>query len=700
MNDYQDPMFDPAKLPIKPAEPALLNAAREDFRTHGTEGWHRLRDSCQELCDTLQDIYELGSDDVGRKVRAMQTEIQALSPSITFIGQIKSGKTTLVNALAGQPGLLPADVNPWTSVVTSLFLNQPLNDDSPTARFRFFDETEWAMLVRSGGRIGELSERTGAERERERLQMQVQEMYEKTKARLGRSFELLMGQEHAYAGYDEDLIERYVCLGDAFDDKAAANGQGQYADITKAADLYLQAPHLPMGAVLRDTPGTNDTFLMREQITIRAVRDARISVVVLSAHQALNSMDMALVRMIANLKQRQIILFVNRIDELANPENEIPEIRTSLSRTLSQQAGLNAPTILFGSGLWANAALENTIEDLPEESLTILKQLSEDHKHIEDFRIRTWFASGLPELHAAMAERVEETANTRSLPVFRKRAANIVLALRAAIGIVGDRVMPSGETVKLDPAAIGLIDKIEDASRQKMEETLDDSLSQFNLRTNQAHSMFLNRAVSALQDHIEANGEDSVWSYSPDGLRMLVRTAHQVMRRNMKSETQKVFKMTSDALISQYASIFGISRENFAIQPPDMPDVPPPVALAQTIVLDVKKTWWKSWWKQRKGVAAYAETYRTLIEAETQPLIHTLQTEMATEIHRLVMETLENFISDQRVMLDDLRAKSEISLDELHDLFGVTTQQEREDMFNLLCEELDVIEAVMDEDAA
>ncbi|MEM6309616.1 MAG: dynamin family protein [Pseudomonadota bacterium] len=700
MNDHHDSMFDPATTPIIPRQTAPLTVPTGDFRTHGTEGWHRLRESCQELCDTLQDVYELGTDDVGRKVRAMQTEIQALSPAITFIGQIKSGKTTLVNALAGQPGLLPADVNPWTSVVTSLFLNQPLREDSPTARFRFFDSTEWAMLVRSGGRIGELSERTGADRERERLQLQVQEIYEKTKARLGRSFELLMGQEHAYAGFDEDLIERYVCLGDAFDDKAAANGQGQYADITKAADLYLNAPHLPMGAVLRDTPGTNDTFLMREQITIRAVRDARLSVVVLSAHQALNSMDMALIRMIANLKQRQIVLFVNRIDELANPETEIPEIRASLSRTLSQQAGLNVPTILFGSGLWANAALEDTIDDLPEDSLAVLDQISAEHAHISDLRTRTWHASGLPQLHAAMAERVEETAHSRTLPVFRKRAANIVLALRAAIGIVGDRIMPSGEPVKLDPAAICLIDKIENAARQKMEETLAEGLAQFNARTNQAHAMFLNRAVSALQDHIEANGEDSVWNYSPDGLRMLVRTAHQVMRRNMKTETQKVFKMTADGLINQYASIFGIARDNFAIQPPDMPDVPPPVGLAQTIVLDVKKTWWKSWWTQRKGVAAYAETYRTLIESETQPLITTLQNEMATEIHRLVMETLEHFISDQRVMLDDLRAKSEISLDELHDLFGVTTQQEREDMFNLLCEELDVIEAAVDEDAA
>ena len=65
--------------------------------------------------------------------------------------------------------------------------------------------------------------------------------------------------------------------------------------------------------------------MMREQITIRAIRDSRICVVVLSAHQALSSVDMALIRLISNIKSREVVIFVNRIDELSDPAKQIPE---------------------------------------------------------------------------------------------------------------------------------------------------------------------------------------------------------------------------------------------------------------------------------------------------------------------------------------------------------------------------------------
>ncbi len=71
-----------------------------------------------------------------------------------------------------------------------------------------------------------------------------------------------------------------------------------------------------MPLCIRDTPGVNDTFMIREQITIRAIRESRLCVVVLAAHQALSSVDLALIRMIANVKSREVIIVVNRIDEI------------------------------------------------------------------------------------------------------------------------------------------------------------------------------------------------------------------------------------------------------------------------------------------------------------------------------------------------------------------------------------------------
>ena len=175
---------------------------------------------------TLADIEAIGGEAVARKTRKMALELDAFAPSVTFIGQIKSGKTTLVNAMAGRPGLLPADVNPWTSVVTSIHLNMPRPAGAPVASFQFFDADEWDHLVQHGGRIGELSERTGADKELEKLQAQIAAMREKTKVRLGRKFELLLGQVHDYQHLDDDLVQRYVCLGDDFAEEGSKDTQG------------------------------------------------------------------------------------------------------------------------------------------------------------------------------------------------------------------------------------------------------------------------------------------------------------------------------------------------------------------------------------------------------------------------------------------------------------------------------------------
>ena len=193
--------------------------------------------------------------------------------------------------MAGRPGLLPSDVNPWTSVVTSLHMDTQRGADGG-AEFSFFDEEEWNRLVSSAGRLGEVSQRVGAEDEHDRLIEQANKMRQLSQARLGSSFEKLLGQRHRYSEFDNDVIRRYVCLGDAFDGEDDDDRQGQYADITKTADIYLPMDFLPSSLILRDTPGLNDTFLMREQVTIRAIRNSRICVVVLSAQQAMNSVDL------------------------------------------------------------------------------------------------------------------------------------------------------------------------------------------------------------------------------------------------------------------------------------------------------------------------------------------------------------------------------------------------------------------------
>jgi hypothetical protein len=213
-------------------------------------------------------------------------------------------------------------------------------------------------------------------------------------------------------------VERYVCLGDDVDPTMEPdNGQGRFADITKSAELYLSQQGLVWPMCVRDTPGVNDTFLVREQITVNAIRSSRVCVVVLSAHQALSTVDMALIRMIANIRARDVIIFVNRVDELGDPVREIPEIRDSIRETLQAQNGPANATILFGSAHWATHAIDGNWDDLGEASAQALVQMAEHEARggLEDSNAVDviWRLSGLPALGRAISERIIEGEGAR-----------------------------------------------------------------------------------------------------------------------------------------------------------------------------------------------------------------------------------------------------------------------------------------------
>ena len=666
--------------------------AQPEFMRLGLEKLDAFQDEIADLEATLADVVTLGGPEAEKKSAKLIKQLRAFEPSITMIGQVKAGKTSLVNAMVGRPDLLPADVNPWTSVVTSLHLNTPLAPDAPTAAFQFFTKGEWDHLIENGGRIGELAARAGADEELEKVRTQIIAMRDKTKKRLGRKFELLLGQKHSYAELNDDLIQRYVCMGDDFDDLDQVDDQGRFADITKSADLFLNTSALPIPLCIRDTPGVNDTFMMREQITINALRDSRICVVVLSAHQALSSMDMGLIRLISNVKAREIVIFVNRIDELSNPGAQVPEIRDSIMQTLADNNGPENPQVIFGSAYWANVALRNDLDDIIADSADALYNWAEAALSAETADMDThelvWHLSGMPELYRALSERIADGSGAEVLSASRKKALNLVSGVRASNTVVSMRLDGDTVSVMMADELEQHLEKMETDNMKLLSDRMDAVFQQFSARVDQSHKRFLDRALESLLQHLETKGEEEVWQYSPDGLRMLLRTSYQVMRRNVASTCEEVYEAAAQDLADICKSAFGVAVENFSITPPTPPDVPAPVSLGQTIALDLQTSWWKGWWKRRKGYRAFASGFYDLIEAETNPIVEELKLRQANEIRENAQRELQGFLNEQRALLTDISNKSELDIEDLEDVFGIKAQQEREELFEFIFEEL------------
>ncbi|MEM9974240.1 MAG: dynamin family protein [Pseudomonadota bacterium] len=662
------------KLPVERQEHSPL--LRESLKSLGP-----ILENISELEGAITTIAEVGDRTAAKSARKLQRQLRKVEPTVTMIGQVKAGKTTLVNAMVGWPGLLPADVNPWTSVITSLHITPRKQPGGDHATFRFFDGSEWDRLMEKGGRIGELAGRAGADEELEALNKQVAEMRDKSKRRLGEKFEMLLGQEHKYGYVDQELVERYVCLGDDFEsDTDTSNTQGRFADITKAADLFLHREEFPIDFCIRDTPGVNDTFMMREQITIRAIRESRICVVVLSAHQALSTVDLALIRLIANIPSREVLIFVNRVDELADPASQVPEIEESIRQTLKDHQGPADAEIIFGSAIWANHVLEGTPDQLGEASAAALANWAgarlpkKTKKSGEEL---VWELSGVPALYDALAKRIEGGIGSEVVARTAKGAMNLVSSITTSEHIAAMRMSDDAVTPLKRQDVPAELDKIEARCLEAFDRAFRDVTFDFDKRLERSHRGFLDRATGSLIAHLEEHGEQNVWNYDATGLRVLLRTAFQVFSRNAQAASQKIYLQTAADLREVYLRAFNVPDETFRLEAPPAPYVPAPVLLGQTIALDLGTGWWSRWWHKRRGYRNFAVDFAAMIKAETDPIVEGLQTEHAKAVAADARSTLETFIEGQRDILKQLCAQANTSEQELLDAGRTAENRER-----------------------
>lgn len=669
--------------PRPQADPAGLSD-RDRLVVTGMEALFALARNRGELSAGLATLARMGDRMARRTAERLAQTVNEPDPSVTLIGQVKAGKTTLLNAMTGRPGLLPADVNPWTSVVTALHLCPPVPDRTESARFRFFDEDEWSRLVEGGGRLGELAARAGADDDLARVRDQIARMRERSRKRLGRRFELLMGQEHEYGYVDAALIERYVCLGDAPEaEPRPGEDQGRFADITRTATIDLTVPGLPLPLCLRDTPGVNDTFMMREQITIGAIRESRICIVVLSAPQAMTAMDLALMRLIATVRARDVIVFVNRLDELADPAREVPMIRARIRDTLQQHDGPADAEVIFGSALWASACLTGTIDRLPPDSARALLDwapvaLDDVPQPTGDDPVATvWALSGLPALWQVLSGRIVAGQGREGLVKAARGGLNLVRAIAVTDG-AGARALGLRRSPGTDPAQVAQrCARILSEALDRFDAAADAACGAFAERAERAHTQFLERATRSLVAHLEAYGDGVVWTYGADGLRVLLRSSYLRCGTDLQRALADALARAAQDLATLTADLVVIEGQAPVPLPPEPAPVPPPVSLGQSIALDLQSGWWRSWWYRARGYGAFSERFAALISAETGRMVADLREGQLPDLASNLRSQIEGFVVEQGNLLVALAERPDAGGAALDRATGLAAAAER-----------------------
>ncbi|WP_088345367.1 MULTISPECIES: dynamin family protein [Rhodomicrobium] len=311
-----------------------------------------------ELGEDLQDAIH---GRVGSFVHSLLSDLESHSCRIAVIGQIKAGKSTLINALIRRPDLLPTDVNPSTAVITKLYFGSAAEQNN-TALFQFFSDDEWERIM-SGGRAGAMTMERHAALRPEQLEEPLEELRQRAETRLGAEYPKLLGKHHLFSSVTAGLLERYVSAGD-YDDVPAADGDRRhYSDITKTAEVFLEGQPLGYPSIIIDTPGVNDPFLVRDEITQGNLGDADIYLVVLTAQQPLSKSDLALLRMLKGLQKDRIIAVVNRIDLVNVAGGAAERLAAHVRASLKREFPHTEIPVVLASAHWGNAALSPDIDE-------------------------------------------------------------------------------------------------------------------------------------------------------------------------------------------------------------------------------------------------------------------------------------------------------------------------------------------------
>ncbi|ETW14089.1 hypothetical protein ATO8_04326 [Roseivivax marinus] len=468
----------------------------------------------QEL-DFLRETLDALDGAVDRKTRANFREIRerldAWAARVAVIGQVKAGKSTFLNAFLNMHDFLPSDVNPWTSVVTNMRINLP-SDPASGARFEFFDESDWAEIIDGGSRIRKLTEQLLPGFDTEVLKRQSEEMRDRAQARLGRHYHALLGSAHDYDFLTADLLQRYVCAGPGSDAGLDRQSLGRYAALTKVANTYMRNPEFQVPTIVTDTPGVNDPFLVRDEFTCRSLDKSDVFVVVLSAHQPLTDVDIALIRILARQDSKDVVIFVNRIDELEDFAHSVPRVVEDVSRRLSRAIPGITFNIRAGSAYLADLTLSDDPEAEAERAAADTPELAEylraTYGRVPEDRLdRLYLASGMDDAKAVLSSVIDNGVGCNQLAQIAEDIRAEINGTQFVIRRERDSLQMQVESIGKDVAeqAVGELETEIEAIRQilaRLEKIVETADTQMDKVLGKAWSGLEGRLMSRIDSFV------------------------------------------------------------------------------------------------------------------------------------------------------------------------------------------------------
>jgi signal recognition particle receptor subunit beta len=602
--------------------------------------------------------------------------LQEQACRIAVIGQIKAGKSSFVNAFTHRPELLPTDINPWTSVVTILQFRNDRPPPEHAAVFQLFSRDEWQRLAEGGGRLRELTERLVPGFEPELLRAQLEVMRQRAERRIGPQLQELLGQTHRYKKITPELLDDYVSAG-TYLENGPAPGRLLYSDITRTAELHFSGGPFAYPVTVIDTPGTNDPFLVRDEITRRSLEKSDIYVFVISALQPLAASDVSLLRILNGLHKDRIVVFVNRVDQLPNPLAEAKAVRANVKSRLEREfPALDIPVIV-GSAWWGGLSLVSENRDvprvLPASSVAYLREyglpasieVGPTHSLSVEQRSRLaaalYASSGIPAVAASITELLSggtsavllRQLTACFLELARSTEVSAKLELQSLMGLRESRRAESralGERLRQERESLSTIDepiqKIQHSFgliERQLSEIVRNDTERLKADLISAVEGFADAECQAMLSSMRNRDHDGHWRCDLTPLREGMELHYVDSFRYTESQIIEIERVLYPQLRTIIEAILpGYEVEvsdDYSAHPNPYPSVTP---LTDTVVLDLDVPWWKLWFAARPEPRERAADLKRLIRTDFLPVVDEMvreaQAQFAARITRMLQQ--------------------------------------------------------------
>ena len=239
---------------------------------------------------------------------------------LAVAGQIKAGKSTLLNALIFGSDILPSDDTPYTAKITEIRYGS-----DKKLKAIFYTKDEW-----------------------QELKNEITEIDEK-KVNYFKNFIEPDIKNSSYIKFlnqtkEDDIsnLKEYVAKG------------GVYTPFVKSVEIYYPAEIL-RSLVVVDTPGTNDPNIFRSKITLDWIKRCDAAIYATYAGRAFDESDIKFINeYLLSLENSKRIVAINKIDVLRNFDEAKELLENNKKNETYQKTVFNeASSFVFTAGLYA-----------------------------------------------------------------------------------------------------------------------------------------------------------------------------------------------------------------------------------------------------------------------------------------------------------------------------------------------------------